>query len=454
MALYKTDWLNSDPVFYNEKTGKVSKNINDVIDFGDFDFDPEGVLNYLEFGFSVLGKTPVRNVRFLEHSSELSITNGKVETKKQPDVMIPLVGQKSNAKDTIEFLRSKVNAWESSFTGEIVIPTSGGYDSRLMNLFIKDKERIRAFTYGISSDQSQSSEVLYAKKISEILKTRWEQIELENFHQYIPDWYSMYGVATHAHGMYHIDFYSKIVKQVNTPTGLLSGIIGDAWSGRVKVTEIKTWRQVQAIAYTHGINLSADNSVLKSNRETLQQYFIENEKKLQDPNWRIIEAMRFKLMLLSYLYRVPAHFGLHAWSPFLDAECAAMMLNLPAEDKADRSWQTKFFKQNNLYVEDMVSKVSNENSLDLTTLARYPLKPLDPKILREVVEVKFVEWVNKNARVPGNPFMQRALNSRYARPLTRPLGLTRSPMEAYNAYMVLWPLQRLIEDRNRKLNPK
>ena len=45
----KTDWLGSEPVFYNEKTKLISKNMLDVIDYDNFEFDEEGLNNYLQF---------------------------------------------------------------------------------------------------------------------------------------------------------------------------------------------------------------------------------------------------------------------------------------------------------------------------------------------------------------------------------------------------------------------
>src|SRR5690606_34982005 len=69
------DWLGSQPVFFNLRTKKISHNINEVIDFDNVEFDPEGLRNYLEFGYSVFGKTPIRDVHFLDHSTVITKTN-------------------------------------------------------------------------------------------------------------------------------------------------------------------------------------------------------------------------------------------------------------------------------------------------------------------------------------------------------------------------------------------
>lgn len=60
--LFKTDWLASKSVFYNKKTKKISYNINDVIDWINFSIDQEGLYLYVLFGYSILGKTPIKNV--------------------------------------------------------------------------------------------------------------------------------------------------------------------------------------------------------------------------------------------------------------------------------------------------------------------------------------------------------------------------------------------------------
>ncbi|MDD3608051.1 MAG: hypothetical protein PHQ20_04680, partial [Candidatus Moranbacteria bacterium] len=86
--IFKTDWLASRPVFYNEKTLKISYNINDVIDYKNLEFHSEGFNNFLDFGYSVFGQTPIKNVKFLRHSSEIFVKNGKLKIAKHPDPVI------------------------------------------------------------------------------------------------------------------------------------------------------------------------------------------------------------------------------------------------------------------------------------------------------------------------------------------------------------------------------
>ena len=179
MQEFVTDWLSSQPVFYNPQTRQVSHNINEVIDFANLEFDAEGLNNYLDFGYSILGQTPIKNVKFLEPCSELIVNNDETLTINQlPDPTHNWISKVSSETDVLDALQKSINAWERSVSGEIVIPLSGGYDSRLLAFFIKDKSRLTAFSYGLSDNQTESFEIVYAQAVAKSLGIKWQQIEL------------------------------------------------------------------------------------------------------------------------------------------------------------------------------------------------------------------------------------------------------------------------------------
>ena len=49
MNTFETDWLASNTIFYNISTNKISNNINEVIDYNNFEWNYEGLHNYFEF---------------------------------------------------------------------------------------------------------------------------------------------------------------------------------------------------------------------------------------------------------------------------------------------------------------------------------------------------------------------------------------------------------------------
>jgi hypothetical protein len=452
--VFKTDWLASRPVFYNEKTLKISHNINDVIDFSNLEFHSEGFNNYLDFGYSVFGQTPVKYVKFLRHSSEIFVKNGKLKIIEHLDPVKKWFDEHPNYSDENEVLnliKKKINDFEKNTKGIITLPLSGGFDSRLLAYFIEDKSRIKAFTYGVSENQEDSFEVVYARKIAKLLNIKWEQVELGDYHNYFDLWDQLFGISTHAHGMYHIEAYNKILGR-ESPNLFLSGIIGDAWSGNVKIPEIKNIESIIFLGYTHGMNADASFSKFRSNyRKNKLGYLARNKLKLKDEKIRTVESMRMKLTLLNYLVRLPSEMGFRVYSPFLDVDVALGMLNLPPDRKKDRQWQKDFFKKAGLDVENMgIKKPNKKNTLNNQAMRRVSLKPLDKKELSALVDLDYIDWVNENVRnTLFNDFWSCLLKARYIGGGLKLLGFEDTKLKAYSAYLTLKPIENILHKKKK-----
>lgn len=447
--VFQTDWLASRPIFYNELTNKVSYNVNDVIDFNNLEFHPEGFNNYLDFGYSILEQTPIKNVKFLRHSSKLTVSDdGRVKIDYLDDPVEQWLGKVSCEEDVFQRLSSLVGDWEDTVKGEVVIPTSGGYDSRLLNYFIKDKKRIRSFTFGISKSQEDSSEVVYARKLSEILCTNWEQIPIGDFLLHLSEWDKLYGISTHAHGMYHLELYSKIRPKVQGGNPSLSGILGGECAGMIpSIPDIKSPSDVILLSYSQGLHADSSMSLLKGNGHLLERYYAEKKKKLELPVVREVETMRFKIILLSYLFITAEFYGFKPFAPFLCSELGLSMLTLPPERRKNRLWQKEFFQKHGIYMEDLGLKINKANQLDLNALCRHPLQPLDINLLREVIKPSYVEWINRNIKMSSNRLTRRLLYTRKIGEALRILGLKDKTLVAYNAYNTLKPIESLIKKR-------
>jgi len=451
--IFETDWLASQSVFYNELTGRVSYNINDVIDFNNIEFHPEGLNNYLDFGCSILEQTPIKHIKFLRHSSRLTIhDNGKLEIEYLEDPVDRWLGKTTREDDVFHLLYKAVRDWERSVGGEIIVPTSGGYDSRLLNFIIGNKSRIRSFTYGISENQALSYEGVYAKKLSQILGTRWEQIPLGDFHLYFEEWDKSFGISTHAHGMYHIEFYKKILPKITGKNPLLTGIIGDIWAGNLNLPDINSYAHLQDFGYTHGINADSTFSSMPCARPLLENYYMRNRKKITLPQFRVVASMRFKIILLSYLSTIPRTFEFRPWSPFLMPEIALSMLMLSPLRRKNRLWQKEFFQKHGLDLESMGLQVSYQNNLDHQAMRRLPVNPLNIKLLREVVKPSYVRWINNHVSQHGVPWdwFWQLSNKPIIGKAMRHVGIKEQRLKAYNAYLTLRPIQNLLEKRGKK----
>ncbi len=391
----ENDWLGSIPVFYNEKENIISTLSN--LCLKDKTIDDEGLSNFCEFGYSVFEKTMFRDVKFMRYYSMLIISDGiEVEYKKDPVLDECFLEKTSNEDETIALIQDYLSDIETKTNGDILLPTSGGYDSRILNYFITNKERIRSFTYGISKDQSKSDEVVHAKKISEIYNTKWEQIELQEFHKYTSEWIEIFGFSTHLHGMYHIEFYKKILKKHNfSNSSFLSGIIGDAWAEFGKFEDIEGYQDIINLGYTHGLNLSLKHLNFKSTNEGREKYFKQNIKNLQNEKIRVVFAMRIKLMLLSYLTQLPEYFGMPVWTPFLNFNIVKSILNIPDSKRKKRVWQTNFFKKVGLNLEDMNLKSVKNNSLDYEIGIHADFEVIDVDLMKEYIDENRMNEINK-----------------------------------------------------------
>ncbi len=453
-VIFETDWLASNPVFYNDRNGVASHNIHDVIDYANCELDAEGFNDFLDFSYSVFEQTPVKHVKFLRHSARLLRDEyGALTVEYLDDPVDKWLDRRLSEADIFDLLATKIRAWEQSAVGEIVIPTSGGMDSRLLNDLIQDKSRIRSFSYGISPEQSDSFEVVYARQLSEKLGTHWEQIFLGDFHRCFDDWDRLFGVSTHAHGMYHIEFYSQILRRVQPNTRLLSGIIGDAWAGSVNIPPLQGVRDLLGLGYSHGVRADSTQSRVRSKRLAWNPYFCDHEQRLQDPRVRIVEAMRFKIILLSYLLTVPRSLGFQPWTPFLDIEVAMAMLNLPAERRRNRIWQKEYFQRRGLDFESTNVPASKQNTLDLQALHRLPPPPLNVKLFAEIIAPRYIHWINRHMRRRGAFWVWLWKISPTLRRLPggwrtlRTLGLNDERLRAYNAYVTLRPIECLLQKR-------
>lgn len=394
--IIENDWLGSIPIFYNSKEIIVStlslKTLKDKT------IHPEGLNNYFEFGYSILEQTPFADVKFMRYFSKLIINQNriKIEYKGDPILQHRLFNKVEDEEVVLKKIQDYIINIEKKTKEEIILPTSGGYDSRLLNICIKGKSRIRAFTYGISKKQSESFEVVHAKKISEILGTKWEQIQIGDYDKYTNEWFKIYGFSTHLHGMYHIEFYKKILEGNNFGKNatFLSGIIGDAWSGNVKLKKIEKESDLSILGYTHGISI--DKSYLKDINNTIIRliFFKENIRHLDNYKKRVIFSMRFKLCLLSYLTQIPEYFGFPVWTPFLNFDIVTSMLNIKEDRKKDRLWQKSFFAKNELDLESMNLKIDKTNTLDYDSSKNYCFEPIDVELMQKYIKKDYLKAVN------------------------------------------------------------
>ncbi len=441
----ENDWLGAIPVFYNANARIASTRMADVL--LNRTLHPEGLSHFFRFGYSVLTQTPFAEGQFMRYASILRISPRKIVATPKVDPVFDRLAdtRPTKATEVLGRLRKYVRTVESVVPGHIVVPTSGGFDSRLLNAWVEDRARIRAFTYGISRTQSVSFEVSKARWVAARLGLQWETIPIGKFLSYIPIWHYLYGCATHLHGMYQLEFYHAIRQKLGAhPATLLSGIVGDVWSGKAQQPSVGQPHDLLRLSYNHGI--AADASQLRQpvgTTDLLTTCFEEGQGHWHDERFRLIMSMRFKIMLLSYLLQSPEYLGFPGWTPFLNLPLVMDMLALPAEERQQRRWQMDFFAREGLDIEKKTRLIRKSNTLNYEAFHQCAPEPLHEKVLVEIVRPEYLNFVNSLFQ-PVRPFedLQNRLY-RYELPyrLLSKIGQRPPFLDRFYPYLVLKALE-------------
>jgi len=391
----ENDWLGSIPIFFNKKDEIIST----IPDFclKDNIISKEGLLNYSEFGYSAFGQTSFENVKFLRYYSRLIISNSEIKNEEKEDVInLDILSKTTTTRDVLKSIKAHINTKEKKISNNIILPISGGFDSRILASMIKNKKKISSFTYGISENQNKSFEVVHAKKVSEILNIKWKQIELKEYNKYINDWYKIYGFSTHTHGMYHIEFYKNILKEYSTKDStFLSGIVGDIWAGNIPYTNISSIEDINKLSYSHNIRIDKEIIINHIDSNLKKDFFDKYQHLLKNGKFQIITLIRFKIILLSYLCQIPEYFGMPVWTPFLNYELVISMLNLPEEERSNRKWQKDYFKKCGLNIEDMNLEYLMNNDLNYKLCPKVKVPLLDVNLMKKYYDKNRLFEVNK-----------------------------------------------------------
>lgn len=450
VSAFTTDWLNSKPVFYNEYTGKISRNINDVIDYDHVEIHPEGLYNYLDFGYVVFGQTPVKGVKFLPPNARIHYAEDakKLEIHQDKDDVPELLDRETKPEDVLKLIEHEISKWKESI-GEhenILIPLSGGYDSRLLISFFQQDERVTACTFTNNYTGEQNFEMVFAKEVAQRVNVAWKGFVLKDYLKYLDEWNALFGVSTHAHGMHQIEFFRRVSEDKNQ-SYLISGIIGGPWGGGVDLPSINSPSDLNILGVRHQLHADPEMSMLPHDFSIRTKYFEEHKEDLANPAYRVVEHIRIKIMLLRYLLLLPEYMGLKPWSPYLNKDVALAMLNLPEKYKANKSWMWEFLHANGLSINEQQMRYKPYTKRAFRAVIKQkPLELLDVDLLSPIINVDYLKWINKNVKRSSwawNVFYD-SYNIRFVNRIHRELGIKDQRRQAWNAYRVIKPLELLL----------
>ncbi|PWD99564.1 asparagine synthase-related protein [Marinilabilia rubra] len=452
-VLIDNDWIGGIPVYFNSEE-KIISTFPEVCIGNSPRFDDEGVYLFMKYGFSAFGKTPFADVSMMRYYSSIKFSEEGLTCREKEDpalsVDLSVPAKENEIWDLLE--KDIINVLDQT-SGTVVSPLSGGFDSRIINALIPChyKSRVRTYSYGISPDQRKSFESRIAKNIAERLNLKWDQIFLKDAYKYMDLWHDAFGFGTHLHGMMHIEFYQKILQEIDLADSplLLSGISGSAFQGgHPPEKSVTSPSDLYGLALTHGINSYHWMEYRETEAEA--RFFEQNKPLFSNLKWYPILTMRIKMSLLHYLYKLPAVMGISSTSPYHNFDIVTKMLSLPGERRDQRKWVNDFFKKKDLYVGNRSLYGDTRNTLNRQLFSNFKFEPLNENLLKSSpIPDELVKQVNRNLNNVGS-FAEKAnaffTSQRVVKELLKPLGIKNR----LNTYLPSYLAFKALEETLRK----
>ena len=200
------------------------------------------------------------------------------------------------------------------------------------------------------------------------------------------------------------------------------------------------------------MNADISMSLFSTDYSLRYDFWKKNIIKINDPLLQIVMLLRLKMVLISYLLRLPRILGNIPYAPYLDEEIARSMLHIKPERRKERIWIKEYFGEKGLFYEDQNIKVDTGNTLNFQALLKRPLVPLNAKLLREFIKPSYIELINNRiSKLEVTDYIYKGFKGVYKHEIIRNLLTNRIMnyllykrdviLQAYCAYLTLKPIE-------------
>lgn len=238
----RTDYTGSVPVFHSSRDGWVVSNIEPATVDGSGatveDLSTPNLFGLLLFSHFLWDETLYRHVFQQTPDSRFAFRSGS--STPQTEELRSLSSEKTRAGRPIESIAAELDALNRRLVvdalkphAEIVLPLSGGYDSRMILAAAAEdpelRDKLKCFTYG----PAMSIEVQAAKRLAKSYGVWWKHVELpcrflERGH--LEAIGEIFGGSLHFHGMYQLEFVEVLKPFLERPeeavltSGYMTGV--------------------------------------------------------------------------------------------------------------------------------------------------------------------------------------------------------------------------------------
>lgn len=446
-----SDKLRSIPLFFTKEDGNnfISDSIENI--FGNnTPINPErkAVDVFLRTGYTINNYSLVKNVFIIEPAEIIRFHND--EWKKQSYLSHPkpkniadvdIVANATQLKEVLHLIFKRL--FNALGTRPIVIPLSGGYDSRLIAYMAKmyHKGSIQTYTYGVKNN----CEIANAKKTAETLGLKWIFIEynkelIEDFTN-CETFKSYYPYASNYSSLFWLQDYFAVKKLkddkiVADNSVFIPGLSADAIAG-VTLSKKKISKNTALKIFSENFNLINSS---KSQKVSIVSEIEKNYNHGVDNNWETLykwNVFNRQAKFVANSARVYNFFGYDFYIPYWDNEFLFFFLELPFE--------LRTFKK--LY-NDVVEQIfKNENLLferELQPSKSYRRFQNFKNKIKKHLPTPLVRSLTNNK----SPFYYEEITMHLRKEIKREELILPKQPNYFNAYIAQWYLQSIFKNHS------
>ena len=193
--LCAVDCIRSKPIFYtiSEDFFILSSDVEDIFSYIEKVELTHSKNIFLQCGYVTQEKTLYDKVYQIQAGEIISFSTNNYEIKKYDYFLFNHESKNNNSRD--EFINDLDSTFQNCIERaidfadgrKIVLPLSGGYDSRLIALYLKKNKYANVLCYSYGRKDNPQAD--YSRKIAEILGFEWVFIEYTK-ENWIENWYS------------------------------------------------------------------------------------------------------------------------------------------------------------------------------------------------------------------------------------------------------------------------
>jgi len=365
-AVVYNDHLGMMPVFYGASGGVtcVSTCEESVMRaLGNVALDEQGLVSFLTFSCDISTVTLWKEIRKLYANTLLEVRpNGTFSVALQPPLEYEAIDERAVVWLMHEQLERTVRLYTDSL-GEVFLPLTSGYDSRLILCHMQRPERIHARTYGYTFPPERSYEVVVARKSAELCGAADHRIvDIMDYSKWVQPSIEHYGTCLGAGQAYIFGAVAQIVAEARHP--VILGQPGDTLAGKsVKETQermsdvddpaeqFKVLCHCQAMGWDEEV---LDDCLTFDWRASLSQ-----ARSLWSSTWTGMGENEFppaNRMSLARIRDRTAQYTAYPWTvivdlwssvvtPYADRDYVSFMLSLPVHLRHNRAAQSELMAQ-------------------------------------------------------------------------------------------------------------